>query len=158
MLIVNGDPATLEPKTQATPAFHDFLHVALVKDPATRPSAAQLLEHEWVASAVRAPLAELVAEQEEVLRLAVRGCSDAADAARAARGRETRGGSGNCARISSCNALAPLGFEQRARCRARPASSPPSAESPRAPVRVCVTHTHVRLRASASRPASARDE
>ena len=79
MLIVNGDPATLEPKTQATPAFHDFLHVALVKDPATRPSAAQLLEHEWVASAVRAPLAELVAEQEEVLRLAVRGCSDAAE-------------------------------------------------------------------------------
>merc|ERR1719214_403823 len=49
MLIVNGDPATLDPETPATPAFHDFLRVALIKDPAERPSAAQLLEHEWIA-------------------------------------------------------------------------------------------------------------
>ena len=31
MLIVNGEPATLEPSTVASPAFHDFLRVALIK-------------------------------------------------------------------------------------------------------------------------------
>ena len=73
MLIVNGEPATLEPGTAASPAFHDFLRVALIKDPATRPTAAQLLEHEWITSATRPALAELVAEQEEALKQAVRG-------------------------------------------------------------------------------------
>lgn len=79
MLIVNGDPATLEAETAATPAFHDFLRVALVKDPATRPSAAQLLEHEWITSATRPALAELVAEQEEALKQAVRSGGGSAE-------------------------------------------------------------------------------
>lgn len=60
--ILDGPPAKLKDDTRATPAFHDFLRVAIVKDPAMRPSAAQLLEHEWVAGAVREPLAELVAQ------------------------------------------------------------------------------------------------
>jgi serine/threonine-protein kinase 10 len=67
MLIVNGEPATLEPETAASPAFHDFLRVALIKDPATRPTAAQLLKHAWITGA-RPALAELVAEQEEALK------------------------------------------------------------------------------------------
>ena len=68
MLIVNGEPATLEPSTVASPAFHDFLRVALIKDPATRPSAAQLLEHPWITGATRPALAALVAEQEAALK------------------------------------------------------------------------------------------
>ena len=67
MLIVNGDPATLDPATPATPEFHDFLRTALVKDPAERPSAAQLLQHDWIRGARREPLAALVAAQEQQL-------------------------------------------------------------------------------------------
>ena len=67
MLIVNGDPATLDPATPATPEFHDFLRTALVKDPAERPSAAQLLQHDWIRGARHEPLAALVAAQEQQL-------------------------------------------------------------------------------------------
>ena len=67
MLIVNGEPATLDPSTPATPEFHDFLRTALVKDPAKRPSAAELLQHDWIRSARREPLAALVATQEQQL-------------------------------------------------------------------------------------------
>ena len=68
MLIVNGEPATLEPETAASPAFHDFLRVALIKEPATRPTAAQLLEHEWIKNANHTSLFALVKEQEEALK------------------------------------------------------------------------------------------
>ena len=67
MLIVNGEPATLAPATPATDAFREFLRVTLIKDPAYRPSAAQLLQHEWIRAATRAPLHELVAAQEQQL-------------------------------------------------------------------------------------------
>ena len=67
MLIVNGDPATLDPATAAPPAFHSFLKAALIKDPAERPSAAELLAHEWIQTATREPLALLVREQVEML-------------------------------------------------------------------------------------------
>ena len=77
-LIATEPPATLEPGTAASPAFHDFLRVALVKEPAERPTAAQLSKHEWITGAERAPLAQLLAEQ-EALKQAGGGGGGAAD-------------------------------------------------------------------------------
>ena len=77
-LIVKEDPATLESGTAASPAFHDFLRAALVKEPELRPSAAELAEHEWIKGAERAPLATLLAEQ-EALKQAGGGGGGAAD-------------------------------------------------------------------------------
>ena len=77
-LIVGEDPATLAPGTAASPAFRDFLCAALVKKPELRPSAAELAEHEWIKGAERAPLAQLLAEQ-EALKQAGGGGGGAAD-------------------------------------------------------------------------------
>jgi hypothetical protein len=51
----------LDPATPATDAFRDFLSATLIKTPAARSSAAELLKHEWIIGAQSAPLAELVA-------------------------------------------------------------------------------------------------
>ena len=64
MSIHDGEPPTLEPTTDASDAFHRFLHDALVKDPELRPSARTLLDwNDWIDSAKPAPLATLLAEQ-----------------------------------------------------------------------------------------------
>ena len=78
MKIRDSKPPTLEPTTDASRYFHDFLRAALVKEPELRPSAAELAEHEWIKGAERAPLATLLAEQ-EALKQAGGGGGGAAD-------------------------------------------------------------------------------
>ena len=66
MKIRDSKPPTLEPTTDASRYFHDFLRAALVKDPELRPTARQLLDFDscdWIDSAERTPLATLLAEQ-----------------------------------------------------------------------------------------------
>lgn len=45
MLIAHSPPPTLSGETQASYYLHDFIAQALNKDPATRPTASELLEH-----------------------------------------------------------------------------------------------------------------
>ena len=59
--IQSNPPPMLDPVTPATDAFHDFLSATLIKTPAARSSAAELLKHRWIIGAQSAPLAELVA-------------------------------------------------------------------------------------------------
>lgn len=61
--IAKAEPPTLEQPHKWSPEFKDFLKRALDKNPETRPSAAQLLEHPFVRSVnSNRPLRELVAE------------------------------------------------------------------------------------------------
>ena len=81
MKIRDSKPPTLEPTTDASRYFHDFLRAALVKDPELRPTARQLLDFDscdWIDSAERTPLATLLAEQ-EALKQAGGGGGGAAD-------------------------------------------------------------------------------
>ncbi|KAI3373852.1 hypothetical protein L3Q82_022433 [Scortum barcoo] len=61
--IAKSEPPTLEQPQKWSQEFKDFLKKALDKNPETRPSAAQLLEHPFVRSVTsNRPLRELVAE------------------------------------------------------------------------------------------------
>nr|AAI70022.1 Serine/threonine kinase 10 (polo-like kinase kinase 1) [Xenopus laevis] len=61
--IAKSEPPTLSSLSQWSPEFHSFLKTALDKNPETRPSAAQLLEHPFVKKASgNKPLRDLVAE------------------------------------------------------------------------------------------------
>ncbi|XP_004679276.1 PREDICTED: serine/threonine-protein kinase 10 [Condylura cristata] len=61
--IAKSDPPTLLSPSKWSPQFRDFLKTALDKNPETRPSAAQLLEHPFVSSVTsNKALRELVAE------------------------------------------------------------------------------------------------
>ncbi|XP_051956602.1 serine/threonine-protein kinase 10-like [Xyrauchen texanus] len=61
--IAKSEPPTLEQPTKWSMEFKDFLEKALEKNPETRPTAAQLLEHSFVSSVkTNRPLRELVAE------------------------------------------------------------------------------------------------
>ncbi|XP_047463437.1 serine/threonine-protein kinase 10 [Mugil cephalus] len=61
--IAKSDPPTLEQASKWSQDFKDFLKTALDKNPETRPTAAQLLEHRFVRSVTsNRPLRELVAE------------------------------------------------------------------------------------------------
>ncbi|XP_029028761.1 serine/threonine-protein kinase 10 [Betta splendens] len=61
--IAKSEPPTLEEQHKWSREFKDFLKAALDKNPETRPSAAQLLEHPFVKSVTsNRPLRELVAE------------------------------------------------------------------------------------------------
>uniref|UniRef100_A0A6Q2XLR6 non-specific serine/threonine protein kinase n=1 Tax=Esox lucius TaxID=8010 RepID=A0A6Q2XLR6_ESOLU len=61
--IAKSEPPTLELPNKWSPEFNDFLKMALDKNPESRPTAAQLLEHPFVSSVkTNRPLRELVAE------------------------------------------------------------------------------------------------
>uniref|UniRef100_A0A3Q1I8K5 non-specific serine/threonine protein kinase n=1 Tax=Anabas testudineus TaxID=64144 RepID=A0A3Q1I8K5_ANATE len=61
--IAKSEPPTLEQPHKWSQEFKDFLRKALDKNPETRPTAAQLLEHPFVSSVTsNRPLRELVAE------------------------------------------------------------------------------------------------
>uniref|UniRef100_A0A8D0B0C0 non-specific serine/threonine protein kinase n=1 Tax=Salvator merianae TaxID=96440 RepID=A0A8D0B0C0_SALMN len=61
--IAKSDPPTLNYPSKWSPEFSDFLKIALDKNPETRPSAAQLLEHPFVSRVTsNRALRELVAE------------------------------------------------------------------------------------------------
>uniref|UniRef100_A0A673AG44 non-specific serine/threonine protein kinase n=1 Tax=Sphaeramia orbicularis TaxID=375764 RepID=A0A673AG44_9TELE len=61
--IAKSEPPTLEQPQKWSQEFKDFLRKALDKNPETRPSAAQLIEHPFVRSVTsNRPLRELVAE------------------------------------------------------------------------------------------------
>uniref|UniRef100_A0A8C3XPS3 non-specific serine/threonine protein kinase n=1 Tax=Chelydra serpentina TaxID=8475 RepID=A0A8C3XPS3_CHESE len=61
--IAKSDPPTLNSPSKWSPEFKDFLKTALDKNPETRPSAAQLLEHSFVNKVTsNRALRELVAE------------------------------------------------------------------------------------------------
>ncbi|KAH0629708.1 hypothetical protein JD844_011996 [Phrynosoma platyrhinos] len=61
--IAKSDPPTLSYPSKWSPGFKDFLKIALDKNPETRPSAAQLLEHPFVSKVTsNRALRELVAE------------------------------------------------------------------------------------------------
>ncbi|XP_061858293.1 serine/threonine-protein kinase 10 isoform X2 [Colius striatus] len=61
--IAKSDPPTLNCPSKWSPEFRDFLKTALDKNPETRPSAAQLLEHPFVSKVTsNRALRELVAE------------------------------------------------------------------------------------------------
>ncbi|XP_051533907.1 serine/threonine-protein kinase 10-like [Myxocyprinus asiaticus] len=61
--IAKSEPPTLEQPAKWSNEFKDFLKKALDKNPETRPTAAQLLEHPFVSSVkTNRPLRELVAE------------------------------------------------------------------------------------------------
>lgn len=61
--IAKSEPPTLDQPYKWSPEFNDFLRKSLDKNPETRPSAAQLLEHPFVSSVhSNRPLRELVAE------------------------------------------------------------------------------------------------
>ncbi|KAG9266326.1 serine/threonine-protein kinase 10 [Astyanax mexicanus] len=61
--IAKSDPPTLDQPSKWSADFKDFLRKALDKNPETRPTAAQLLEHPFVTSVKsNRPLLELVAE------------------------------------------------------------------------------------------------
>ncbi|XP_062976674.1 serine/threonine-protein kinase 10 [Elgaria multicarinata webbii] len=61
--IAKSDPPTLNYPSKWSPEFKDFLKTALDKNPETRPSAAQLLEHPFVSKVTtNRALRELVAE------------------------------------------------------------------------------------------------
>ncbi|XP_010078604.1 PREDICTED: serine/threonine-protein kinase 10, partial [Pterocles gutturalis] len=61
--IAKSDPPTLSCPSKWSPEFRDFLKTALDKNPETRPSAAQLLEHPFVSKVTsNRALRELVAE------------------------------------------------------------------------------------------------
>ncbi|KAJ0003933.1 hypothetical protein NQD34_010147 [Periophthalmus magnuspinnatus] len=61
--IAKSEPPTLDSPHKWSPEFNDFLRKCLDKNPETRPSAAQLLEHPFVSSVnSNRPLRELVAE------------------------------------------------------------------------------------------------
>ncbi|XP_033834077.1 serine/threonine-protein kinase 10 [Periophthalmus magnuspinnatus] len=61
--IAKSEPPTLDSPHKWSPEFNDFLRKCLDKNPETRPSAAQLLEHRFVSSVnSNRPLRELVAE------------------------------------------------------------------------------------------------
>uniref|UniRef100_A0A6I8T161 non-specific serine/threonine protein kinase n=1 Tax=Xenopus tropicalis TaxID=8364 RepID=A0A6I8T161_XENTR len=61
--IAKSEPPTLSSPSKWSPEFHNFLKTALDKNPETRPSAAQLLEHPFVKKVSgNKPLRDLVAE------------------------------------------------------------------------------------------------
>uniref|UniRef100_A0A3Q3FR90 non-specific serine/threonine protein kinase n=1 Tax=Labrus bergylta TaxID=56723 RepID=A0A3Q3FR90_9LABR len=61
--IAKSDPPSLDHPNKWSPEFKDFLRKALDKNPETRPTAMQLLEHPYVRSVTsNRPLRELVAE------------------------------------------------------------------------------------------------
>ncbi|CAN0091989.1 unnamed protein product [Lampetra planeri] len=61
--IAKGEPPTLLAPSRWSPQFSDFLHKALDKNPETRWSAPQLLQHAFVSDAAAVkPLRELIAE------------------------------------------------------------------------------------------------
>ncbi|XP_061818505.1 serine/threonine-protein kinase 10 [Nerophis lumbriciformis] len=61
--IAKADPPSLEQPNKWSPEFKDFLRRALDKNPETRPTAKQLMEHPFVSSVTsNRPLRELVAE------------------------------------------------------------------------------------------------
>ncbi|KAM8835233.1 serine/threonine-protein kinase 10 [Synchiropus picturatus] len=61
--IAKSEPPTLEQPHKWSMEFKDFLRISLDKNPETRPTAAQLLEHPFVSSVkTNRPLMELVAE------------------------------------------------------------------------------------------------
>jgi len=65
MLIVNGPPPQLPPDApNASPLFREFLAAALVKEPASRPSATELRRHPFIASASPDALKALVDAQQ----------------------------------------------------------------------------------------------
>ena len=71
MKIVNSPPPTLDAATTASGIMRAFLSTVLVKNPAQRPSAAELLEHPLVAEAKVEPMLELIASQKDALEYAV---------------------------------------------------------------------------------------
>uniref|UniRef100_A0A3P8W491 non-specific serine/threonine protein kinase n=1 Tax=Cynoglossus semilaevis TaxID=244447 RepID=A0A3P8W491_CYNSE len=61
--IAKSEPPTLDQPHKWSPEFNDFLKKSLDKNPETRPSAAQLMEHSFIRSMTsNRPLRELVAE------------------------------------------------------------------------------------------------
>ncbi|KAI7795875.1 serine/threonine-protein kinase 10 [Triplophysa rosa] len=67
--IAKAEPPTLEQPTKWSMKFKDFLKTALDKNPETRPTASQLLEHPFVSSVkTNRPLRELVAEAKAEVR------------------------------------------------------------------------------------------
>ena len=66
MRIVSGPPPTLKPDTPASAPFHNFISRALIKEPASRPSAKELLADPFVATADPAALASVLCEPQVV--------------------------------------------------------------------------------------------
>jgi len=68
MQVVTGPPPKLLNESAASADFRAFLRAALIKDPTARPSAAQLAQHSFVASAAANALNGLACEQATLLR------------------------------------------------------------------------------------------
>uniref|UniRef100_A0A8C6RNK8 non-specific serine/threonine protein kinase n=1 Tax=Nannospalax galili TaxID=1026970 RepID=A0A8C6RNK8_NANGA len=80
--IAKSDPPTLLTPSKWSVEFQDFLKIALDKNPETRPSAAQLLEHPFVSSITsNKALRELVAEAKAEVMEEIEDEEDTVDAA-----------------------------------------------------------------------------
>jgi serine/threonine protein kinase len=79
MSIVNDAPPTLDRDTPASPAYRAFVARALIKEPATRPTAQQLLAEPFVAAQTPAALLRVVAALDGAKATAQPVCGEAGD-------------------------------------------------------------------------------
>lgn len=103
-LIPNSDPPTLPTPNTFSPLFHDFLRVCLVKQPDLRPTATQLFEHPFIATA----------KSKSVIQALVDECMGEIDEYRqqeAAEQQQQQATAGNVAHGGTAHANATMGFQ-----------------------------------------------